>query len=172
MNFLGLIRAWRELAVGALLVALAVLWAGRAMTERQNEKLKAALREANATIEREREAVTDRVAQAKAEDAAHAARVERDQNHVSMETSDAYQQQVADLRRRYDALRLRSGTSEADRAGRSAAGVPKVSDTARIADGSAGEDGLSSIDALIASEQSVRLQALQQWVSGQETVER
>jgi hypothetical protein len=172
MSLIGIVRWWRESLIGALLIAIGMLWLGRAMTEQQNDKLKTALQEANLTIDRERATVVNRTAQARAEDAAHAARVERDQDQVSMEVSDDYQRQVADLRRRYDALRMHTAAAAADRSGGTGTAVPEIPDAASDTDGPAREDGLPPDDALIASEQALRLQALQQWVRGQTEVER
>ena len=172
MSIMAALRLWREGAIGALLIALALLWIGKGMTERQNVRLKSELGQAEALIEQERALARSRAAQAKAEDQAHAARVERDQDRVSKEVSNDYQIQLGDLRRRYDALRLHAAAPAADPDGGGAQTMPPISVAARGADGAAGEDRLPAADALIASEQALRLKALQDWVRGQEAVER
>lgn len=172
MSIITALRLWREGAIGALLIALALLWIGKGMTERQNARLKSELNRAEALIEQEHALARGRTAQAKAEDQAHAARVERDQDHVSKEVSNDYQIQLGDLRRRYDALRLHAAASTPNPDGRGAKAVPPIPVAAGSADGAPGEDGLPDADALIASEQALRLKALQDWVRGQEAVER
>jgi hypothetical protein len=121
-----------------------------------------------ATIARVRQASAD----AKAADAANAMRVERSQTAISQETDRDYQAQLAAVRRRYDALRLRSGPAKTDPGGVGGAAMPGVPGAAGGADAAAAQDGLPPEDALIASEQALQLEALQHWVSGQVAVER
>ena len=168
---IALLRFWKEGVAAALLIAIGVLWLAKAGAERQNLKLKDQLREANLIIENERQAVRDRTALARAEDAANAARVERDQGTITQETVSAYQKDIAALRARA-AGRVRAGTAAADRSGGGSAPVPGIPAAAGGIDGTAGEDGLPAADALIASEQALRLKALQDWVRGQAGVER
>jgi hypothetical protein len=177
MGFIGLLggvgRFWRQGVIGALLLAIAALWIGKAVVERQNGRLKAALAEANQMIEQERAEVRAKTALARALDAERAARVERDQAQISKEVQSDYQAKLDDLRRRHDALRMRqSGQAAADRGGGGTAPMPGLSGAAGGADGAADEDRLPGEDALIASEQALRLQALQDWVKGQQAVER
>ncbi|MGE5722448.1 MAG: hypothetical protein ACM3YM_08290 [Sphingomonadales bacterium] len=172
MALLTVLRRWRESAIGALLIALALLWFGKNAAERHVRDIEGRLRDAAATLAREREEVRSRTALAKAEDAARAARVERDQSRVSQEVSNDFQKQLADLRRRDDALRLSRRAAAADSGGGGGAPVPGLPDAARGADGPAGQDGLPAADALIASEQALRLKALQDWVRGQAGIER
>ncbi len=121
-----------------------------------------------ATIARVRQAS----AEARAGDAANVIRVERSQSAISQETDRDYQAQLAAVRRRYDALRLRTGTAQADPGGGGGAAMPGVPGAAGGADGAAAEDGLLAQDALIASEQALQLEALQHWVSRQATIAR
>lgn len=121
-----------------------------------------------ATISRVRQAS----AEAKAADAANVIRVERAQSALSQETDRDYQTQLAAVRRRYDALRLRTGSAETDPGGGGSAAMPGVPDPAGRADGAAAQDGLPAGDALIASEQALQLEALQNWVSGQAAIAR
>jgi hypothetical protein len=110
--------------------------------------------------------------EARAADAANVIRVERDQSSVNQETDRDYQTQLADLRRRYDALRVRTGAAAADPRGSGSPPVPGLPGAAGGADGSAVQDGLPLEDALIASEQALQLDALQNWVRRQAAVER
>jgi hypothetical protein len=113
-----------------------------------------------------------KTAEAKAADAANVIRVERAQSSVSQETDRDYQAQLAALRRRYDALRLRTGAAQANPGGGGGAPMPGVPSPAGRADAAAAQDGLPPEDALIASEQALQLEALQSWVRGQAAVER
>jgi hypothetical protein len=134
-------------------------------------KLAARVGEASRLLEHERAEVRARTATAQAQDAAHAARVERDQIVVSRETLRDYQTQIAALRvRAAQRMRTDAGGPRTDNSGWREAGVPRLPDAAVGADGAAGEDGLPANDALIASEIAVRLKALQAWVRGQEAV--
>jgi hypothetical protein len=180
MGILAWAGRWREAAIGLLLAALALTWVGKAMTERQNGRLKAALTEANQTIERERAEVRARTELAQALDTARAARVERDRARISKEVQSDYQAKLDDVRRRFDALRLRAAAAAgADRGGGTAAAMPGVPGAAGGADGAAGEDRLPAHpstelragDALIASQQALRLEALQAWVRRQWALE-
>jgi hypothetical protein len=180
MGLLGLLGRGREAAIGMLLIALALLWIGKAITERQNGRLKAALAEAGRTIERERAEVRAKTELARAQDAARAAQAERHQAKISQEVQSDYQTRLKDLRRRYDALRLRAaGAAGADRGGGGAAPMPGVSAATRGADVAAGEDRLpagvwgelSVEETLIATRQALQLQALQDWVRRQQTIE-
>lgn len=108
---------------------------------------------------------------AQAQDAAHAAKVERDQVQISQEIASDYQKQLSDLRARYDALRVR-GTAKANPGSGRDKAVPGVPDTTSGVDGSPGENGLSAEDALIASEIALRYKGLREWVLGQMRVER
>ena len=172
---IGLVRVWREGLIGLLLVALAGAWLSRNAAEHRSTALRAQMAATRQQLEHEREAVRRTTALAQAQDAAKAARAERDQIRVSQEVNDAYLAQLADLRRRHDALRVRSGAAGADSGGGADAPVPGVSDSPGGTDDPAGEAGLSSTggtgleeaDALIASEQALRLKALQEWVRRQ-----
>lgn len=166
------IRLWREGLVGALLVALGLIWLGKAQTERRNHRLEASLAAAGRVIEQERASVRAASARARAEDAARAARAERDQERISRETASEYQKQIADLRRRADALRVQLAPAGADSGGRGGPAVSGLPDAPGRADGAAGQAGLPAEDALIASEQALRLKALQDWVRAQGQVER
>ena len=169
---LTLLRFWREGVVALLVLACAA-------QELRVRGLKSDLRLSRQQVSDEKAAhrltianVRAAAEKARADDAAHARRVERDQTNVSEEVSRDYQDQLVDLRRRYNALRLRLGKAPADPGGAGGAAVPGLSGSSARSDGAAGQDGLPAEDALAASEIALRLKALQLWVTGQLSVER
>ena len=107
---------------------------------------------------------------ARADDAANQVRVERQQSHISQETSREYQTKLADLRRRFE--RLRSGEAPGDQGGSGSEAVPRFPDGTAGPSPASQEDRLPPEDALIASEQALQLQALINWVLGQQGVDR
>jgi len=157
-------RLWREAMMAALFALAAALWLGKAAAERKAARLRQELGAATALIERERAEVRAAAMLARANDAAHAARIERDQSRISEEVSNDYQNQLGALRARHRALGLHAGPPADTAGGGGRAGVPGLSGAAGCADGAAGEDRLPAEDALTASEQAVRLKALQEWV--------
>lgn len=99
-------------------------------------------------------------------------RVEADQNRVSQEVSRDYQIRLAELRAYYDRLlRERANGAGSGRPG-ATPGLPRLPDAPGGTDGAAGADGLSLAERLLASEQALRLQFLQQWVREQAAVVR
>ena len=109
-------------------------------------------------------------AQARAADQANAARVAADQRTISERTEHDYEARLAAARA--DARRLRIGTDTAadSGAGRNAhvPGLPTPSGS--LAQG-AGEDRLSSPDALTATEQAIQLDELIKWIEAQAKVD-
>jgi hypothetical protein len=166
-----IVRYWRFALVGVLLVAIAVLKLSLAGEQRHSAKLQHQLRDTLAAYDRFKAEVAARTAFAKAEDEAHARRIERDQILVSQETIGAYQKDIASLHARA-AQRMRANAPAADSGRGRGTPVSAFSQTARGADGAAGEDGFSEADRLNASEIALRLKALQEWLKGQGDVER
>ena len=169
---LMLLRFWRE-GLAALLLL------GCGVQELRVRGLKSDLQESRREVRDEKAAhkltianVRAAAEKARADDAAHARRVERDQNSVSEEVSRDYQDQLVDLRRRYHALRVRLGKTPANPGGAGGEAVPGLPGSSPGPDGAAGQDGLPAEDALIASEIALRLKALQEWMNGQLQVER
>ena len=101
---------------------------------------------------------------ARAQDAANAARVKVEQEAISKEITDDYQSRLADARALAD--RLRRATQANPGSGGNAS-VPETGATASSIDGAAEGDGLSIVERLIATEQSIQLAALQDWVRKQ-----
>jgi hypothetical protein len=169
---LMLLRFWRE-----GMVALLVLACGA--QELRVRGLKFELQESRQQTRDEKAAhrltitnVKAAAEKARADDAAHARRVERDQTIVSEEVSRDYQDQLVDLRSRYDALRVRLGKTPTNSGSSGGEAVPGLSGSSARSDGAAGQDGLPSEDALAASEIALRLKALQDWMIGQLGIER
>lgn len=169
---LMLLRFWREGSIALLLLACGA-------QQLRVGGLKLDLQESRQQVRDEKAAHRLTVAKvraaaekARADDAAHARRVERDQNIISEEVSRDYQDQLADLRRRYHALRVQLGKSPANPGGGGGAPVSGLPGPSGGSDGAAGQDGLPAEDALIASDIALRLKALQLWVRGQLGVER
>lgn len=109
---------------------------------------------------------------ARADNLATVRRVEAEQAAITEKVRTDYAQAIADVRARYDAIRLRL-TRNQGAAGK--AGVSQVPDTASGIDGAAGENGLPAEwaleDRLLATEIALRLEALQAWVREQVAVD-
>lgn len=103
---------------------------------------------------------------ARAQDQANKARVERDQAVISQEVSHDYQERLAALRARYDALRVRGQRSEA------AADPGASGDAAMPEAGPApgGPDGTAALDPFACEANTLQLDALQTWVRQQAAV--
>lgn len=164
MPLLLLRRFWWAIPIALLFAALLIT---RSTLEKRTDRLRAT-EAAYAQFQADVKAKTEL---ARLQDAQNKARVERDQVQVSQEVSSEYQAKLADLRRRYDALRLQR-PAQANSSGSRGPAVPRVPDAASGADAGSGEAGLPLTDALIASEQALQLQALQDWVRGQTAVDR
>lgn len=108
-------------------------------------------------------------AQAKAEDAAHALKVERNQVHVTQEVSNEYQARLADLRRRYDALRLRAGAAKVGLGNPGRGGTAPVP---VLPDAAGGPDAAAAPDPFACEANSLQLDELQHWLRDQAGVPR
>jgi hypothetical protein len=109
-------------------------------------------------------------AQARAADAANAARVKADQAAINERTADDYQNRIAAARAAAGGLRRTAGAAT-DPGGGGATPVPGLSAAAARAAESAGQDGLSPPERLIATEQAIQLDELIHWVKAQREVE-
>lgn len=149
---------WQSAAV--LLLALSA-WLWRA-NNGLHDSLKAERAAHAQTVANFKKAQAD----AEAVQAHNLARVAKAQKDVTDETLDDYNRRVADLRARYKRL--------LDQGNRSASGnpdLPAVPNATSGTDAAAQQDGLSSADALTASEQALQLDALITWVERQAKVE-
>lgn len=109
-------------------------------------------------------------AQAKAEDAANAARVRAEQTKINQESSNAYEDRIAAARA--SAERLRQQLASAGNSGlRSRAPVSGVSTAASGSAQASSEDGFSVSDRLTATEQAIQLDELIKWVNKQAGVD-
>jgi len=169
-TLLFLQRYWKLIGVGALVLVIAVLIGINAHVSKQRDAAKQEAAQARAALAQQEADVLAKTAAAQAADQAHAKAVEAAQDKVTDDAIQPYRQQLADLDARYK--RLLANSAKANPGGGGAASVPSVSDASGRADGAAVEDRLPASDALIASQQALRLQALQAWVRGQQAVAR
>jgi hypothetical protein len=108
---------------------------------------------------------------ARAADQANAARVAADQRAINERTAHDFEARVADARARSGRLRLEAAGAAADPGAGRTAPLPGLPATAGSAAQAAGEDGLSSQDALTATEQAIQLDELIKWIRAQAKVE-
>ena len=106
---------------------------------------------------------------ARREDAMNKLRVERERRAEAERIERDYQARLADARARYERLRdqLKAGTNPGTPG---AAPVPGLPGSPGGADGPAEEDGFSLLDRLIATEQAIQLDGLQQWIRAMQRV--
>jgi hypothetical protein len=107
-------------------------------------------------------AVREKTAKAKADDAAHAKEVESRQTTIGQESSRDYQAELARVRADY-AERLRRAASAANPGGRGNAPMSRPASSAGGPDAAPTQGELPSPDALTATEQAIQLQAIQNW---------
>lgn len=105
-----------------------------------------------------------------AADLEHRLAQERRQAEESRRIADDYEARIADARARAAAVGVRQALTPGDQGGGGDAPVSSLSDPARVADATAGQDRLSTADALIATEQAIQLDALISWVEAQARV--
>jgi hypothetical protein len=153
---------------GALLLALLIHdrnhW--KAKTAHYAELLAAERGAHSATVAGYRAAAV----QARAADAANAARVRADQAAINERTADDYQNRIAVSRAAAGSMR-RTAAAAANPGSGGATPVPGLPAAAGGASQSAGEDRLPNSDALIATEQAIQLDELINWVKAQGGVE-
>ena len=172
MPALSLLRFWREGAIALLLIACAIQQLRVRSLRSDLEQSRHETRDERAAHRLTVGSYRAAAEAARKADAENKARVERDQDKISQEVSSDYQERIADLRKRYDALRVRLGKTAADPGTTGTAPMPRLPVTAGGIDGAAGQDRLPAEDALIASEIALRLQALQEWLKEQEGIRR
>ena len=156
---LGLVTRYPlQCALAVAIVACAWLWRAN---NGLHDSLKAERAAHAQTVANFKKAQAD----AEAVQAHNLVRVAKAQKDITDETLDDYNRRVADLRARYKRL-LEQGN-------RSASGnpdLPAVPNATSGTDAAAQQDGLSSADALTASEQALQLDALITWVARQAKV--
>lgn len=160
------LRYWREALFVVFVIPLAfMVW----LRGEQLDSEKAAHKLTKAAFKQQ---VSDyRAAYNKARaDAVEAARtVEAEQERITHEVSADYQARLADVRARYSRLLAEANADSRD-AGE--ADLPGVSQPTGGVDEGPAYCGLSLEARLVASEQALQLQALQDWLRGQVAVER
>lgn len=110
---------------------------------------------------------------------ANAKRVLVDQQRITEGVSHDYQAQLADVRARADALRVRIAKAAADTGGAHAGGASAVPEAAGGPDGATAQEGLPAQgvdgwaleDRVTATEQALQLEALQRWVREQSGID-
>ena len=108
---------------------------------------------------------------ARAADRAAADRVRAEQRGINERTVHDYQMRLAAARDRARRLQLAAAPAATDPCDGRAAPVPGVSAAACGAVEAPGQDGLSSADALIATEQAIQLDELIRWVERQARID-
>lgn len=176
-------KHWKLILVGAGVALLAIMLLirthqrddARHQRDTARAETRAAIAEMHAFADRVRAAT----AQVQRTYAANALRVEREQNQISQEVSDAYQTRIADLNGRAAALRLRAGgAATADPGGAGAGRNAGLPDAAGGAHATAAQNGLPAggglalEDAIVATEQAIQLDELQGWLRRQQAIVR
>lgn len=148
-------RFWPAIPCIALLIALMLTRASLTDVKHERDAAKSALTE---TVANYRAAA----AQRKASDLLNVERVNTEAGAISKETINDYQARIADLRADF-AERVRRAT-EANSRGAPGADLSAVPVSAVTANGTSCQAVFPAKDALIASEQTEQLIALQNWV--------
>ena len=107
---------------------------------------------------------------ARREDAANLARARAEQARINERTRNDYESRIASARARAGRLRLEAAAVAADSGAGGGAPVPGLPASAGRAAETAGEDGLSRRERLIATEQAIQLDELIRWVRAQSEV--
>lgn len=116
--------------------------------------------------------VRSAVAAAKKANEDNVTRIETEQDTKTQEVSREYQARLADLRRRYDAGRLRSDT--AAQGGRAPDGAAGTVQGSRVSHPSGGPDASASARDLQfnAEANAIQLEELQKWIRDQQAIKR
>jgi hypothetical protein len=109
---------------------------------------------------------------ARAADQANLARVTSDQQTINERTLNDYEARLAAARALARRLRGETATAAADSGTARAAPMPGLSAAGGEPPESAGQDGLSDSDALIATAQAIQLDELIKWIKEQAKVDR
>lgn len=159
-------------AIVLLAIACGILALNLAWEKTHAAKLQTALTECGKTLENERQQVRDRTAVAKAQDAAHAAKVETSDTKVQMGKNDAIQKRRAAGRAaELDRLRRARAAKAADGGGGGAA-VSGSAEAAAGADGEGREADILQSDNLICIDNTIKAEAWQDWWEAVEAIPR
>jgi hypothetical protein len=107
---------------------------------------------------------------ARTADQANVAHVTAQQRAINERTANDFEARLAAAHSLAQRLRGESATAAADRSGRGAAPVPRLSAPASQPAQAAGQDRLPQSDALTATEQAIQLDELIKWVKAQAAV--
>jgi hypothetical protein len=108
---------------------------------------------------------------ARAADQANAARVAAQQDTINERSKDALDSRLADARARAEQLRLQDAAAGTDQGGGGTTAMPRLLASAGRPAQTAGQDRLSSEDALTATEQAIQLDELIKWIHQQAAVD-
>ena len=171
MQFLAILRFWREAAIGALVIVAGLLWLNGKAGSARAAKWQTRSIETQAAFDQT--VANYRAAAKQAQDlqTARNATIERDQNAVSLSTLEDYRKRLADLQSRYAGL-VRAGTPKANSSPANAGGVPQVPAVPGGVDGSPARIGITAEQALLAEQIRLQLIALQSFVSRQQSIIR
>ena len=171
LNWQGMIGIAAALALSVLLL---VQKAETAHWKKQSASFEQLYRQEEAAFSTTVADYRAAAAQAHAADEANLNRVAAEQAAINQRTVNDYQSRLAAARA--DAARLSSGRlrritqAAADSRARGNPPLPSLSASAGRAAQAAGEDGLSSDDALTATEQAIQLDELIKWIKAQTQV--
>lgn len=166
-----ILPAWLSIAGGFLRrfwygVPIAVLAILLFIRTDQRDDARSALKAERASFAAFRSDVQAATEVARRRDAENVARVQQAQSTITEEVSRDYQARIADLSSRVAALRVRNAAPDVP--GRSGtAAVPAARPAPGGVDAAAVDPGLSFEERIVATEQALRLQALQFWVRRQ-----
>lgn len=161
-----ILRYWREALFSAVVIPLAF---GFWLRGERLDAEKAAHKLTKAAFEQQVSDYRTAYQTAVAEAQAAARKVEADQERITHEVSADYQSRLADVRARYQRLLAKT---EADSGRAGAPDLPGVSASAGGPDAAAACAGLPLAARLVATEQAIQLDALQDWIRRQAGVER
>lgn len=110
-------------------------------------------------------------AEARRKDEANKKRVEKEQRQITERIERSYEELLADARARADRLRQQLRTTGAAPGGPGESRMSGPGSPTGGPDGAASDHGLSITERLIATEQAIQLDRLQQWVRDQSRVD-
>lgn len=155
-------------AVGAALLGL-TFWAWRD-AEAEADRYQLAAEAEAANHQQTKDAYAAAQLEAQRLEKQRIANVKAEQEDITDAVETDYRRRIADARADYERLRAEQARARLASAARGQP-VPHIPDPAGGADGTAEEDGFPLSDRLIATEQAIQLEALQDWVRRQSQVD-
>jgi len=157
---MGILAFWREGIIALLIAVAGLLWLNGKAESARAAKWQTRSIETQAAFDQTVANYRGATELAKAQDAAHAARVERDQNVVSLETLDAYRKELDALKLRYANLRVRAGEAGTNKGNIGKSRMPEVSNPS-------GGSNQGAVADFACEANDLQLRALIAWVVGQ-----